>query len=394
MDTATHLDQGEPSLAFGDAFVSRIGAACDAVLGEWAGVRFDTADVAGWSPIQAEAGLAALEQVRRSLAAVTSALVHQLDAGRDTAAAITRATGVSAALGREMAAVAKVAHEHPEAADQLSCGMLAAGHLRPLAYLKPEMAADLLPLARGLSVDEFIRVVAHHRVKAESKSLADEQHAERSVTFFEKPNGCVGATIVLPPTDGHEFRNMLNELCDQAWRTAHPDRAETLGGHEAEPRNRRLADAFVEWMRGKITASGKPALIIHVEAETLNATIAPDTPIPVEKALEVMARADLYAAIRDGTNRATMQFGRNRRFASPLQKLVLMLLQPRCIYPGCNTPAQRSDAHHLLEYERGGPTDLENEGFLCGPHHAHVHLHGITLNEIDDGTWSIGGAEG
>ena len=120
-----------------------------------------------------------------------------------------------------MTAVAKVAHEHPEAADQLSCGMIAAGHLRPLAYLKPEMAADLLPLARGLSVDEFIRVVARHRVKAESTSLADEQHAERSVTFFEKANGCVRATVVLPPTEGHEFRNMLNELCDQAWRTAH-----------------------------------------------------------------------------------------------------------------------------------------------------------------------------
>ncbi len=195
---------------------------------------------------------------------------------------------------------------------------------------------------------------------------------------------------MLPPTEGHEFRNTLNELCDQAWRTAHPDRAETLGAHEDEPRNRRLADAFVDWMRGKTTASGKPALIVHVEAETLTATIAPDIPIPVEKALEVMARADLYAAIRDGTNRATMQFGRNRRFASPLQRLALMLLQPRCIYPGCDTPAQRSDVHHLHEYERGGPTDLENEGFLCGPHHAHVHLHGITLIELDDGTWVIG----
>ncbi len=176
MDAATRFDQGHTSLALGDAFVSRLGTACDATLGEWAGVRFDTADVAEWSPAQAEAGLAALEQVRRSLAAVTAVLVRQLDAGRDTAAAITRATGVSAALAREMTAVAKVAHEHHDAADQLSCGIVSAGHLRPLAYLKPEMAAELLPLARGLSVDEFTRVVARHRVKAESKSLADEQH--------------------------------------------------------------------------------------------------------------------------------------------------------------------------------------------------------------------------
>ena len=51
----------------------------------------ETSILAEWT--RAEAGLAALEQVRRSLAAVTSALVHQFDAGRDTAAAITRATG-------------------------------------------------------------------------------------------------------------------------------------------------------------------------------------------------------------------------------------------------------------------------------------------------------------
>jgi hypothetical protein len=389
MDTACLVDDIASFAALGNMFPATYGAACDKTLGDWAQIRFDTHGVSEWSPRQAEAGLVALEQIRRSLAAVTASLVNRLDAGRDTAAAVTRATGASGSQAREMAAVAKVVSEQPDASEMLSNGVVSAGHIRPLAYLKPAMAAELLPQARGLTVDEFARLVASHRVKSESNSLAQEQHAERSVTFFQKPNGCIGATIVLPPTEGLEFRNTLNDLCDQAWRAAHPDRAETLGGHEAEPRNRRLADAFVAWMRSKIVATGKPALIVHVEAETLTATIAPDTPIPIDKALEVMARADLYAAIRDGTNRATMQFGRNRRYASPLQKLALMLLQPRCIYPGCDTPAQRSDAHHLREHERGGPTNLENEGFLCGPHHAHVHLHNITLIELDDGTWTI-----
>ena len=371
-------------------FSATYGAACDRTLGEWASVRFDTYDVSDWSPLQAEAGLAALEQIRSSLAAVSAALVTRLDAGRDTVAAITRATGLSGSAARELAAVAKVVNEHPDAGSMLACGTVSSGHLRPLAYLKAAMAAELLPQARGRTVDEFVRLVANHRVKAESSTLIEEQQASRSVTFFEKSNGCISATIVLPVVEGHEFRNTLNELCDQAWRSTHPERAEALRDHQDEPRNRRLADAFVVWMRSKIVSTGKPALIVHVEAETLTATIAPDTPIPLDQALEVMARADLYAAIRDGTNRATMQFGRNRRFASPLQKLALMVLQPRCIYPGCDAPAQRSEAHHLREYECGGPTDLENEAFLCGPHHAHVHLHDIALIESDDGAWTIG----
>ncbi len=126
------------------------------------------------------AGLVALEQIRRSLGAVTAVLVNRLDAGRDTAAACTRARGASGSAAREMAAVAKVVNEHPDAGSMLSCGFVSAEHLRPLAYLKPAMAAELLPLSRGLTVDEFARLVAAHRVKAESATSKRKRSTPRS----------------------------------------------------------------------------------------------------------------------------------------------------------------------------------------------------------------------
>ncbi len=133
MDTACLVGDITSFDAIGNVLPATYGAACDKTLGEWAQIRFDSGDISEWSPHQAEAGLAALEQIRRSLAAVTAALVNRLDAGRDTAAAVTRATGVSGSQAREMAAVAKVVHEQPDAGEMLANGVVSAGHLHRVA---------------------------------------------------------------------------------------------------------------------------------------------------------------------------------------------------------------------------------------------------------------------
>ena len=36
-------------------------------------------------------------------------------------------------------------------------------------------------------------------------------------------------------------------------------------------------------------------------------------------------------------------------------------------------PAQWTDAHHLVHWADGGPTDLSNGGLLCERHHTIVH---------------------
>jgi hypothetical protein len=53
------------------------------------------AEVGGWDRAQAEQGLVVLERIERRLAAVRAALTRQMGAGRDTAAALSRITGMS-----------------------------------------------------------------------------------------------------------------------------------------------------------------------------------------------------------------------------------------------------------------------------------------------------------
>ncbi len=360
-----------------------------ALLGRLAEIQFSGQDADHCSPEQARIGLTETEAAIRRLQSLMIGFVTRLDAGRDAIASVKRATGVSTATARDLTTAAVVAENFPGAATLLATGEVSVDHLRSLGSLPTELIDDALILeASTQSADQFRKTVAQHRVKLQSTSLSEEQRATRSVTFFKKRNGCVGATIVLPPIEGTEFVTTLNELCDQAWATAHPERASVIGGHNDEPREQRLADALVTWMRAKTLKLGKPAVIITIDATSLDAEIVPNQPIPLSDAIVTMARADVYAAIRDGTNDVNLRFGRNKRVATPLQRLAMLIGQPTCVYPGCATSGTRSQAHHLIEYEHGGRTDIGELAYLCQPHHQHLHQHHQTLRYIS-GTWTI-----
>ena len=213
--------------------------------------------------------------------------------------------------------------------------------------------------------------------------------------FFKAANGGVGMRVVLPTLEGEQLKATLNEACDTAWRAAHPDRAETLGAHHDEPREQRLADALVAVVNGTATGgSARTALIATMQAETLACKILGAGPIPTQHALNVGddPRTDMYAAIL-GTDGAIMKFGRSRRFASPLQKLALALRDGRlCTKAGCEAPWHRCDADHIIEWDNGGLTDIDNLRHLCGSDcHPHRHETGAAMTRQHNGTWTVGG---
>jgi hypothetical protein len=44
-----------------------------------------------------------------------------------------------------------------------------------------------------------------------------------------------------------------------------------------------------------------------------------------------------------------------------------------CRFPGCDRPPGWCDAHHVVHWADGGPTELGNLLLLCRPHHRMVH---------------------
>src|SRR5439155_23840311 len=56
-----------------------------------------------------------------------------------------------------------------------------------------------------------------------------------------------------------------------------------------------------------------------------------------------------------------------------------------CTFPGCGS-RRFTQAHHILWWEKGGTTDLDNLVLVCSFHHRLVHEHGWRIVRERDGT--------
>ena len=72
--------------------------------------------------------------------------------------------------------------------------------------------------------------------------------------------------------------------------------------------------------------------------------------------------------------------GRSKRVVAEPSRRALAARDGHCLWPkGCDRPASRCAAHHLVHWIRGGPTDLDNLVLLCHRHHWMVH----------EGSWQL-----
>ena len=82
------------------------------------------------------------------------------------------------------------------------------------------------------------------------------------------------------------------------------------------------------------------------------------------------------------TRSEVLDVGRARRLATPAQRAALRVRDRGCVFPGCDRPSEWCQAHHLVPFEDGGATDLDNLCLLCSHHHHLVHEGGWSLERI------------
>ena len=84
-----------------------------------------------------------------------------------------------------------------------------------------------------------------------------------------------------------------------------------------------------------------------------------------------------------------LNHGRARRLASNAQwRALLSRADGHCEIPGCDAAYWRCDIHHLVPWEHGGPTDLDQLVLVCSFHHHQVLHTGFTLVRQPDG-WQL-----
>jgi hypothetical protein len=88
-----------------------------------------------------------------------------------------------------------------------------------------------------------------------------------------------------------------------------------------------------------------------------------------------------------GSGGVPIDVGRSARLATEAQRRALRALHPTCAHPDCTRAFDRCRIHHVVPWERGGSSDLDNLLPLCWEHHQLVHEGGWSLT-IDADRWT------
>lgn len=147
-------------------------------------------------------------------------------------------------------------------------------------------------------------------------------------------------------------------------------------------------------LRGAATGTDGPDTDVSAETPRASATLREAAavltdstchisgigPLEAQTALRLTCSSPVVGVIinRDGD---VLHHGRERRFVSRKQRRALTVRDRGiCQYPGCER-TRNLDAHHIIAWAAGGPTDLDNLILLCGFHHTCVHEGGMRIVE-------------
>ena len=272
--------------------------------------------------------------------------------------------------------------DHPHAPDRgFSPRQLKTLAERILHVIAPDIADEAD--ARAL---ERLEATALRKTKLNIKALGD---------------GISRVTAIVPDAIAHRLRTYLDAYTSPR---QHGQPSEQTRNPDLErlPYPRRLGHAFCALLEhldpARLPEHGGDAttVIVTMTLEQLRADLASagllgagdDTlaegRISAEQARRLACTAHLLPAVLGGKGEV-LDLGRVRRLFSPAQRRAIRLRDRRCRAEGCTIAATWTEAHHLLPWARGGPTDLDNGISLCNHHHHRAHDRTYTHDRLPNG---------
>lgn len=333
----------------------------------------------------------------------TTGAIAYFDGIQSTAHYLAWACAMNATVAREHVRVARALRTMPQTKELFRVGRLSYSKVREVTRLSGLVdESELCALALELTASQLARTVSAFRLASGSRIKA---LPERRYSSQPTGDGMVRISVILPA----EQAALVDAAIEAALR-AGSERAPTELTMPDDPAPRQPPDrvqAFVDMAASYLeTLPGEPAddhtlVMVHVSAEALDVPAgtrpqAPDdvpagTPIdagschveghgPIEPAtaerLICTARVQGILVARGGK---VLNLGRAKRLATRAQRRALKV-RDKCIcqFPGCSMTTHL-DAHHVVPWSHGGPTDLDNLILLCGRHHTLVHEGGLRI---------------
>lgn len=280
-------------------------------------------------------------------------------------------TGEPASVCRFRVGVARALRSMPITREAFASGELSEARVRllvdchrtaPAVFARDE--ALLVAQARSLPSRVFPQAMARWlRLADADGALADADQA------FERRRLHVSATWAgmvrldgdLDPESGSVVMTAVASLAEPAARDPEDGRS---------PQQRR-ADALVEICRRHLDSGDRPLvggerphLVVRVELATLvgrgeRLVELATGPVTLE-AVRRLACDSVLTRLVAGEGSQPLEVGRRTRVVPAAVRRSLDVRDRGCTHPGCDVPSRWCDAHHVVHWVDGGPTNLGN----------------------------------
>lgn len=208
---------------------------------------------------------------------------------------------------------------------------------------------------------------------------AEVKRAHRSLVKGKGPMGMWRYTMLLD-TEGAAIVDAAVDAL------AKPQTDPETKEHDPRTPGARRADALVELVQRAVSApegvprQAKTSVVVTIGLDELQQTCrgagltVDGEPLSIETMRRLACDAEIVPAVL-GSKGETLEQGRAVRLFTQAQIRHLWLRDRHCTFPGCTKPPTWSDAHHLIHWADGGPSDVEHGALLCQRHHTVVHNH-------------------
>ena len=285
--------------------------------------------------------------------------------------------GVSTATARALTHVAIKAWDIPDLIGSLCAGEISFDKVRAVADVAtPETDRELCSKAKEHSVRDLADIARSAAEQTAPPSPHGSDHDRRFLRFNDHYRT---VTVQLPAESYAEARTGIEARAHHV-----PSDGET-------PWDQRCCDAFMETIHasaGTETTANPFMVVVHVPVAALlensseTSALAGDLErhglIDGETVRRIACDATIAIAVDDDVGH-TMYEGRAQRFPTQAQRREVMRRDRHCRFPDC-TNATFINVHHIVPWEPGGRTDLDNLALTCLYHHHLVHSEGWTMS--------------
>ncbi len=326
--------------------------------------------------------------------------------------ALREATGVSERDARRITRTADKAREHETVLQSLSQGNITPDQAEVLCDARvPNAVRQELLAAAALEDSDQTRQRVHQAQHSNETAMQRfrRQREARGAGWRRDHEGMLKLWAKFDPRSGAQVQAVLDTLQQQYWindkqvrsnrRSPAQRDADVLAHAIASLTYNKADEDAIERQTNRNHDGAAPHLptaqvsvLIDLDAlrkqtDAMGVTDA-GIELPSEVVRGLACDAEIIPIILGGPG-GSPDIGRLRRTVSPRLRRMLIASDRHCQWPGCDQPPSRCDAHHVIHWADGGPTNLDNLVLLCHRHHHGLHEHGHQITRQPDGTWNI-----